>query len=168
MKNFSKTLKIASLATLFVGLVGFSQTGVAAGPKISRAKTSRLSVRTDLRCQIEAFHDAAGTQPMANGATVINLDEMWVRVTVRNAGRIDANDFSSRANIIRDGQSVYTKQQALSIPAGFSTSFPMVKVDTHNQSTVKATLVVDTGKNVTELNELNNVCRFEVKSNKLH
>jgi hypothetical protein len=167
MKNLSKTLKIASFATI-IGLLGFSQTTVAAGPKVSRAQPTRIALKTDLRCEIEAFHDAAGTQPMQNGATLVNLDQMWVRVTVRNAGRLDASNFTSKANIIRDGQSVYSKQQALTVPAGFSASFPLVKVDTNNNSTVKATLSVDTGKNISELNELNNTCTFQVQSNKLH
>lgn len=162
-----KTLKIATVAA-FVSLLGFSQTTDAAPPRAKIAKKTKLAFKTDLRCSIKGYYDAAGTKPIANGGHTINLDEMYVRITVENAGRLSAKGFTSSANVIKDGSSVYSNSQTFDLPPGFSMSFPLVKVDTHHSSLVKATLAVDTGKGINELNEKNNVCRFSVKSNKLH
>jgi len=165
MNNFKK-MTLASL----VALLGFSQIGTAsAGPRVSRtSKATKVQLRTDLRCKVEAFHDAGATQPVANGTTVVNLDHLYVRYTVHNAGRLAANGFSSHAKAHLNGSQTFTQQQVLSLPPGFSASFPLTKVNAHNTSTVKASLSVDTGKNITETSEVNNLCNFQVTSQKLH
>lgn len=162
-------LKKMTLASL-VAFLGFSQIGTAsAGPRVSRAsKAQRIQLRTDLRCEVEAFRDAGATQSVANGATLVNLDHLYVRYTVRNAGRLAANGFNTRANAHLNANEVFTQQQVLDLPAGFSASFPLTKVNAYNSSTVKASLSVDTGSDVTETSELNNLCNFQVTSQKLH
>jgi hypothetical protein len=163
-------LKMTTAAAL-VALIGFAQTTDAAplNPKLNRsAKARKVALRTDLRCSIEGFYDAAATQPLPHGSHVVNLDEMYVRVTVHNAGRLAAKGFTSNAKVTKDGTSVYDNGHTFDLPAGFSMSFPLVKVDTHHNSTVNARLDVDTANGIKELSERNNSCRFEVKSSKLH
>ena len=165
MTNFKK-MTLASL----VALLGFSQIGTAAaGPRASRvAKKQRIQLRTDLRCEVEAFRDPGATQRVANGSTVVNLDHLYVRYTVRNAGRLAANGFNSHANAHLNGSESFTQQQVLNLPPGFSASFPLTKVKAYHSSTVKASLSVDTGKDITEASEINNICKFQVTSQKLH
>lgn len=166
-------LKMTTVAAL-VALIGFAQTTDAAPtrPKLNRSAKgiakSKIAVKTDLRCSIEGFYDAAATQPLPHGSHVVNLDEMYVRVTVHNAGKLAAKGFTSSAQVTKDGTSVYDNGHTFDLPAGFSMSFPLVKVDTHHNSTVNARLDVDTGNGIKELSERNNSCRFEVKSSKLH
>lgn len=161
-------LKMTTAAAL-VALIGFAQTTAAAPLKRKLNRSAKkISVRTDLRCSIEGFYDAAATQPLAHGSHVVNLDEMYVRVTVHNAGKLAAKGFTSDATVTKDGTNVYDNGHTFDLPAGFSMSFPLVKVDTHHNSTVKARLDVDTGNGIKELSERNNSCRFEVKSSKLH
>ncbi len=164
--NHFKKMTLASL----VALLGFSQIGTAtAGPRVSRAgKAQRIQLRTDLRCEVEAFRDAAATQPVANGSGLVNLDHLYVRYTVRNAGRLAAKGFNSRADAHLNGNQTFSQQQVLDLPPGFSATFPLTKVNANHTSTVKASLSVDTNKDVTETSELNNLCNFQVTSQKLH
>ncbi len=163
-----KALKL-TIATALLALTGFAQTTDAAPARKGIARNAKkLVLKTDLRCSVEGFYDAQGTKPLANGAHPVNLDEMYVRVTVHNAGRMDAKGFTNSVKVNMDGAWVHDDGETFDLPAGFSMSFPMVKVDTHHSSSVIAVGRVDTDRNVSETSERNNSCRYSVKSNKLH
>ncbi len=162
-----KKLSLAVITTL-VALLGYQATGEAAPAKAGRA-TSRTPVALgDLRCKIEAFRDAAGTQPLANNGSEVNLGEVWVRASVRNAGVGEAKAFSNTLSILRNGSSVHASSPELTIPGGYTMTFPMVKVGVGHTGSLEATLKVDVEGEIAESSEINNICTFKTKSNKLY
>ncbi len=124
--------------------MGFASTSDAAPTRKGPARHGTPTLKTDLHCTIEAFKDAAGTQPLESHP--VNVTQMWLRLSVRNAGRLDARDVTSAFQVNRDGTTVYSLTQTTDLPAGFSTNFPLVKVNTHQTSTVTARIDVDTAR----------------------
>ena len=163
-----KKLSLAAITTL-VALLGYQATGEAAAPKVGRAtSTVPVPVKPDLRCKVEAFFDAAATQPLQNNGTEINLGDVWVRASVRNASPVEAKAFSNTLSIVRNSSSVHESSPELTIPGGYTMMFPLVKVTVGHSGSMEATLKVDSDGEIGESNELNNLCTFKTKSNKLH
>ena len=180
-----KTLKLLALAS-FATFAGFAATADADAalpkravkatkstrPVARRGKATRIVAKPDLRCTIQAYKDAAGMQPVANGQALAwggGAPKVYIRVIVENGGAKDATNFKNVVSIKRNGSSIFSANETLTLPKGLAKMYPLVAVNlpgTSNQIT--ANISADGTKTVSETNEYNNSCSFSVSASVVH
>jgi hypothetical protein len=160
-----KTLKLLSIASLLMlGAFATTSEATAALPTARRAaRPGPLTYKPDLRCSIQAFEDAAGMKPVANGQALAyggGAPKLYVRVVLENAGKADAKNFKNSVSI-KNGYTAFSADETLTIPAGLAKIYPLVQVNLPGKSnTVVAKITADTGSHVSETSEANNACTF--------
>jgi hypothetical protein len=161
-----KTLKLLSFASLFcIGALAPAAEATAARPTAGRAlPRGPLTYKPDLRCSIQAFEDAAGMKPVANGQQLAyggGAPKLYVRVVLENAGKGDAKNFDTSVSIKNGGINAFSAAETLTIPGGLAKMYPLVPVNLPGTTNkVVAKISADTGSDVSEFNESNNSCTF--------
>lgn len=132
---------------------------------------TNLEVLPDLEVKVEAFEDAACTQPkaIANNGSIFQ-DAAWVRFTIKNKGAVAAANFVYKGVIDVDGNKVYNPDAAkMTLEANQTKQFPPVMVKLGGiTDIVTVKLLADIGNFIKETNEQNNIASFKFKSQVAH
>jgi CARDB len=167
--DLMKLDKLMNVALTMGLMMGALMIGSALMPK-----ADAMFATADLESKVEVFEDAACTKPVPNGANIPfsgGSPSFYVRLSVKNKGTVNAENFKVSYAVRRSGVDIYKTPQLidLSLNANATKVFPVVQVPLSGTTNeVTASIIANPMKFMPEDNTSNNTAKIKVIGSVAH